>query len=160
MRKTQALAILAALAAASPMAAPGADPPFDACAVFTQDDASKALGTAASPEPVNPKARRPRAILQCTYVGSKEGKPVSATVQFRFARSSEASAREFDDLRLKIQTKPMLISGAEAFWAGKAGEMYLRKDRIWVVMAVGPEKVNERELDQARKLAEIMAGKL
>jgi hypothetical protein len=38
--------------------------------------------------------------------------------------------------------------------------MHVRKGKTWVTLSVGPAKVNERELDQARKLAEILVKKL
>ena len=133
---------------------------FDACAVFTQDDAEKVLGTQASGEPVNPKAKRPKVVTSCTYTASKDGKALAASAQFKVSRNNDEAARHFDEERLKSQTKPMLISGAEAFWAGKAGQMHVRKGKTWVILSVGPAKVNEREIDQARKLAEILVKKL
>ena len=160
MRKSQALAVLAAFAAVAAVPPAMAQDAFDACTVFTQEDAEKALGTSAAGEPVNPKARRPKVVLACTYNGAKEGKPVAASAQFRFARSPDESARAFEEARLQLQTKPMLISGAEAFWAGKVGQMHVRKGRTWVTLAVGPAKVNERDIDQAKKLAEILVKKL
>ena len=48
---------------------------FDACNVFTAEDAEKALGTKADPEPVNPKAKRPRTVLGCSYHGARTGSP-------------------------------------------------------------------------------------
>jgi len=159
MRIPQAIAILSACGAwAGAMPVLAQD--FDACAVFTQEDAEKALGTSAAPEPVNPKARRPRYVAGCTYTASKDGKPVSATAQFKVARSNEEAARQFDEVRLQLQTKPLLISGAEAFWSGKTGQLHVRKGKTSVTLAVGPAKVNERELEQARKLAEILVKKL
>lgn len=160
MRKSQALAVLAAFAAVAAVPPATAQDAFDACTVFTQEDAQKALGTSAAGEPVNPKARRPKVVLACTYNGSKEGKPVAASAQFRFARSPEESVRAFEEARLQLQTKPMLISGAEAFWAGKVGQMHVRKGRTWITLSVGPAKVNERDIDQAKKLAEILVKKL
>jgi hypothetical protein len=160
MPKSQALAILAAVAAAAAMAPAKAQDAFDACAVFTQEDAEKALGAPATGEPVNPRARRPRVVLGCTYNGSREGKAVAASAQFRFARTPDESARAFDEARLQLQTKPMLISDAEAFWAGKVGQMHVRKGRTWVTLSVGGAKASEREIDPARKLAEILVKKL
>ena len=158
MRNTAASTALAVAAAfAGPAIAQEA---FDACSVFTQQDAEQALGTKADPEPVNPKARRPRVVLGCAYHGNKEGKPVSATAQFKFARTPDEQARAFDEARLQLQTKPMLLSGAEAFWAGKVGQMHLRKGRTWVTLTVGPAAVRERELENAKKLAESLAKKL
>ena len=133
---------------------------FDACAVFTQDDAEKALGTQAAGEPANPKVKRPKVVTSCTYTGSKDGKAVAASAQFKVSRNNDEAARQFEDARLQFQTKPMLISGAEAFWAGKTGQMHVRKGKTWVTLSVGPAKVNEREIDQAKKLAEILVKKL
>jgi hypothetical protein len=158
MRNTAAGAALSLFAlAASPAAAQEA---FDACNVLTQQDAEKALGTKADPEPVNPKAKRPRVVLGCAYHGNKEGKPVSATAQFKFARTPDEQARAFDDARLQLQTKPMLLPGAEAFWAGKVGQMHVRKGRAWVTIQVGPANVREREFEAAKKLAEEIVKKL
>ena len=64
MRTLEVLACAAIAAAALTAAAAPQEEPFDACAVFTQADAAKALGTEAQPESVNPKARRPR-VVRC-----------------------------------------------------------------------------------------------
>jgi hypothetical protein len=149
-----------ALAASSLAVMPAAAQDFDACTVFTQQDAEAALGTRADPEPQNPKVRRPKVVLGCAYHGNKDGKPVTATAQFKFARTPEEQARAFDEARLQLQTKPMLLSGAEAFWAGKVGQMHVRKGRTWVTLTVGPAAVRERELDRAKKLAESLVKKL
>ena len=137
-----------------------ADEAFDACDVFTVQDAQQALGTAASAEPVNPKVRRPKVVVTCTYTGFKDGKPVAATVQFRFGRTEAEAQRAFEDARLQFQTKPMLLSDSEAFWSAKTGQLQLRKGRTWITISVGPAKADERDIDQARKLAEILAKKI
>ena len=151
-----ALALSFALAA-TPAAAQEA---FDACTVLTQKDAEQALGTKADPEPVNPKAKRPKVVLGCAYHGNKEGKPVSATAQFKFARTPDEQARAFDEARLQLMTKPLILSGAEAFWAGKAGQMHVRKGKAWVTLTVGGATVRERELESAKRLAEALVKKL
>ena len=157
MRTTAAATALVLAAAASPALAQEA---FDACTVFTQQEAEAALGTKADPEPVNPKVKRPRVVLGCAYHGNKEGKPVSATAQFKIARTPDEQARAFDEARLQLQTKPMLLPGAEAFWAGKVGQMHLRKGKTWVTMTVGPAAVRERDMNDAKRLAESLAKKL
>ena len=157
MRIRHALTILAACAAAC---LPAMAEDFDACNVFTQDDAEKALGAPATGEPVNPKVKRPKVVTSCTYHASKDGKSLAASAAFKVARSNDEAARAFEDARLKFQTKPMLLSGAEAFWSGKTGEMHVRKGKTWVTLAVGPAKVNEREIDQAKRLAELLVKKL
>ena len=153
------LVVVAACGLLVPLAALAQDA-FDACNVFTAADAEKALGTAAAGEPVNPKAKRPKVVAACTYTGFKEGKPVAAKAQFRFARSDAEAQRAFDDARMQLQTKPMLMSGAEAFWSGKTGEMHVRKGRTWVTVSAGPATVKDREVESARKLAEAIAKKL
>lgn len=159
MRMLQAMAVTAAIAAAVALPAHAQDA-FDACMVFTPADAEAALGTTAAGEPVNPKVRRPKVVTTCTYTGFKDNKAVAANAQFRFARTDAESQRAFDDARLQYQTKPMYISGADAFWSAKTGQMNLRKGRTWVILSVGPAKLTEREMEQAKKLAEILVKKL
>lgn len=150
-----------ALAALSVIAAPAAaQDAFDACDVFTQADAETALGTAAQGEPVNPKVKRPKVVPVCTYSGFKDGKPVAASAQFRFGKSEAEAQRAFDEHRMQVQTKPLMMSGVEGvFWSAKTGQMNLRKGRTWITVSVGPPKLNERDMEQARKLAEVIVKK-
>ena len=133
---------------------------FDACDVLTAADSEKALGTTMAPEPSNPKVKRPKVVAACAYHGFKGGKAVIAKAQFRFSRSSADADRAFEVARLKLQTKPMLIAGAEAFWSGTTGEMHVRKGHTWVTLTAGPSAPREREVEPARKLAEAIAKKL
>lgn len=154
------VAFLGAAFAAALLTPAAAQEPFDACNVFTQEDAEKALGAAATPEAAQAKGRRPRVVNQCAYSGVKDGAPVAASAQFRIGRNNEESQRAFDEARLQHQTKPMLLPGAEAFWAGKSGVLHLRKGKAWVTLSVGPAKAPDRKLEDARRLAEILAPKL
>ena len=159
MRKLCAMAMAAALAVlVGPARA--AEEAFDACEVFSQGDAEKALGVTAATDPVNPKVKRPRVIPNCTYKGFKDGKRVEASVQFRFGRTDADAERAFEEARLQFQTKPMLISGTQAFWSAKTGQLNMRKGRTWITLAVGPEKPSERDSADARKVAEALAKKL
>ena len=158
MRKLPLMALFATVFLGP--AAWAAEETFDACDVFTQADAEKALGTAAAGETFKPKVKRPKVIPVCTYNGFKEGKPVAASVQFRFGKTEGDAQKAFDDARMQFQTKPMLISGTEAFWSAKTGQMNLRKGRTWIAVAVGPAKLSERDVADAKKLAEILAKKL
>jgi len=160
MRKLCAMAMAAVGLASLTGPTRAAEEAFDACEVFTQADAEKALGTAAAPEPVNPKVRRPKVIPSCTYKGFKDGKPVAVTVQFRFGKTEGDAERAFEDARMQFQTKPMLISGTQAFWSGKTGQMNLRKGRTWITVAVGSERPNERTSEDAKKVAEALAKRL
>lgn len=159
MGKSIAMGVAAFLAAAG-IPVHAAEESFDACDVFTQADAEKVLGTTAATEPVNPKVKRPKVIANCTYHGFKDGKAVSATAQFRFGKTDADAGHAFEDARLQYQTKPMLISGTQAFWSAKTGQMNLLKGRTWVTVAVGSDRPNERQPDDARKLAEVLAKKL
>jgi hypothetical protein len=160
MRINRALAraILAAIALFT--AGASAEERFDACDILTQADAEQALGTTAAAEPVNPKARRPKVVTSCTYNGFKDGKPVAATAQFRFARSDAEMDQAFEEARLKFQTKPFLLPGAEAFWSGKLGQMSVRKGRTWVTLTVGPAKAQDRDDAEAKKLAVVLIPKI
>jgi len=161
MRITAALKVAALLAAVSATWPAAAQEAFDACDVLTQADAEQALGTAAQGEPVNPKVKRPKVIATCTYHGFKDGKPVAASAQFRFGKTDSEAQRAFDEHRLQVQTKPLMIPGIEgAFWSSKTGQMNLRKGRTWVTVSVGSPKLNERDMEQARKLAELLGKKL
>ena len=158
MRMLNAVGMAALLAAVPAVAA---EETFDACDVFTQADAEKALGTAAQTEPVNPKVKRPKVIPVCTYNGFKDSKPVAASTQFRFGKTEQDTQHAFDEHKLQVQTKPLIIPGTEAaFWSAKTGQMNIRKGRTWVSISVGPPKVSERDMDQAKKLAEILAKKI
>src|SRR5471032_3492894 len=158
MRKLTAMAMLGAVFLVP--AAWAAEETFDACEVFTHGDAEQALGTTAAGETFNPKVKRPKVIPVCTYNGFKDGKPVAASVKFQFGKTEGDAQRAFDDARMQFQTKPMLIAGADAFWSAKTGQMNLRKGRAWVTVSVGPPKLSERDLADAKKLAEILAKKL
>ena len=158
MRMRHALGV--ALVALAP-AVHAAEEPFDACQVFTEADARQALGTAVAAEPVNPKAKRPRVVLGCAYTGVKDSHPVEARVLFRFGRNEAEIQHAFDESKLQLATKPLLIHGTDAsFWSGKTGQMNVRKGRAWVVLSVGSTKPTERVLDQARLLAETIAHRL
>jgi len=158
MRKT--ITMTAAALAAWAAVGAGAQDTFDACEIFTQADAQKVLGANVDPEPVNPKVKRPKVISTCTWWSSKDGKPVSASANFRFARTEADAQRAFDDEKLKFQSKPMLIGGATAFWSAKQGALQLLKGRTWLVVAVGGAKPAERDADASRKVAEILVKKL
>ena len=159
MRKSQLPALMAAALVVTAFSAQAQDA-FDACNVFTQEDAGKAMGAPAAAESANPKAKRPRVVLGCTYTSSRDGKPIAATAQFRITRTPDEAARLFDEARLQFQTKPMLISGAEAFWSGKTGQMHVRKGKTWATLSVGGPKPGERDVEAAKRLAEILVAKL
>jgi hypothetical protein len=151
-----AAAMLAAGAATGAFAQAG----FDACDVFTQAEAQKALGVPAEPEPVNPKAKKPKVVPTCTWLATKDGKPISASATFRFARTEADAQRAFEEEKLKFQSKPMLIGAATAFWSAKQGALQFLKGGTWVVITVGGTKPAERDPDVARKIAEILEKKL
>ena len=151
--------VLAALLAAGTTGSQ-AQEPFDACAVFTETEAKLALGGNVEPEPQSAKTRRPKFAPTCTWWSSKDGKSISASATFRFARSVSDARPAFDEERLNFQTRPMLIDGAPAFWSAKQGVVQVLRGRVWLVVAVGGTKPAEREEEAARKLAEALVRKL
>jgi len=166
MRELKLLGVGVIVGAAAVIPRAWAEDAFDACEILTQADAEKALGVAVAqpPEPVNPKTKvplkRPKVVTNCTYSGSKDGKPLAASAQFRFGKTDGDAQKAFEDARMHFQTKPLLLTSAEAFWSGKTGQLHLRKGRTWATLEVGPTAVNERDINEARKLAEILAKKL
>lgn len=163
MRKLEVLTRAVFLAAAfASFGVRAAEEPFDACEVFTQADAEKALGTTAEiVEPPHPKNwKRPKVVTSCTYGGFKDSKRVAASVQFRFGKTDAEAQDAFEDARLKFQTKPLLIGATHAFWNARTGQLDMRKGRTWVSLSIGPDKPGERDMDQARRLAEILATKI
>jgi hypothetical protein len=148
----------AALLIAAPAAA---EDKFDACDLFTQADAEKAFGAAAQPEALNPKVKRPKVVSSCTYTSVQDGKPVSASAQFRFGKSDVDTQRAFEEHRMQVQTKPLMMPGVESlFWSAKTGQMNLRKGRTWLTVSIGPAALKERDMEQAKKLAELLVKKL
>lgn len=131
---------------------------FNACAIFTADDAAKAIGAPAEQEAV--KGKPPKVITSCSYNATFEGKPQLANVQFRFARTPAEAAASFRESRLEVRGKPVIINGSDAYWHPKLGQLHLVKGATWLVITVGSFKENERQPEQARKLAELMLPKL
>ena len=151
--------MLAAALAAGPGMASAQDV-FDACDLFTQVDAQSVLGKGAAPEPVNPKVKRPKVVTTCSYFATKDGQAISATAQFRSAKTEADVQRAFDEERLKFQTKPMILGGGPAFWSGKQGQLHVLKGRTWLTVTVGAAKPVDREPEAARRLAEQLLKKL
>jgi hypothetical protein len=160
MRIGSFIRILAMAAAGVQLAPALAEESFDACEIFTVEDAQKILGKDAAPEPVNPKVKRPKVIPSCTYLATRDNVKIAATAVFKWGKTNEDTQRAFEDARMQFQTKPMLIEGAQAFWAGKQGEMMLRKGRTWITISVGPAAPTQRDLNETRRLAEILVKKL
>ena len=135
--------------------------PFDACQLFTQEDAQAALGAPAQPPAENPRAKKPKVIPACTYSAVRDGKPLAASAHFRIGRSDADTERAFEENRLQVQTKPLISRGADAaFWSGRTGEMNVRKGRTWVALAIGSQKPAERDMEAARKAADALVKKL
>ena len=132
---------------------------FDACEVFTAQDAEAALGTQVQEATVF-KGKRPKVVPECKYTSFKDGKAAAATVHIRVARTEADAKQSFADARLEMQTKPLVVAGNEAFWAGKSGMLHMRKGRVWMTVAIGPDKPADRDMETARKTAEALAKKL
>jgi hypothetical protein len=135
---------------------------FNACAVFSAEDATKVLGAEAEQEALKGKPPKvpPKFVPICTYNATVEGKPQFATVHFRFARTPAEAMASFRETRLEVRGKPVIINGHDAFWHPKLALLHLVKGATWVVIAAGPQKENERQPEQAKKLAELLIPKI
>jgi hypothetical protein len=135
--------------------AQGAKEAFDACAVLTQTDAESVLGKpVVAPEP--PKGKKPAPSATCTYLAGDD----TVSAQFAAGKTDAEAKKAFDEMRLQFQTKPVMMTGMEGFWSGKTGKFYALKGRNSVIVALGSSRLNERDADRSRKLAELLLGKL
>src|SRR5260221_8952079 len=93
MRMMSAVGTAAFLAAVGPAWA--AEESFDACEVFTQADAEKALGGAAAGGTANPnpKYKRPKVGPACTHPGLKDRPPTSPRAHFRLGKKEDEAQR-------------------------------------------------------------------
>jgi hypothetical protein len=127
---------------------------FDACQVLTQADAEKALGKAVA-VPELPKGKKPVASATCTWMAGED----SVSAQFIGGKTDADVKKAFDEMRLQYQTKPVMMTGMEGFWSAKTGKFYALKGRTAVIVGLGSPKLNERDADKSRKLAEsLLAG--
>src|SRR5438045_5360743 len=99
MRIGYCIRILAMLAAGVSLTPAFAQEAFDACEIFTVEDAQKILGKDAAAEPVNPKVKRPKVIPSCTYHATRDGAKVAATAVFKWGKTNEDTQRAFEDAR-------------------------------------------------------------
>jgi len=151
MRKT-----LIALLLALPLAAFGqGKEAFDACQVLTQADAEKALGKAVA-APELPKGKKPTASATCTWMAGED----SVSAQFLGGKTDADLKKTFDEMRLEYQTKPILLPGMEGFWSAKTGKFYALKGHVAVIVALGSPRLNERDAEKTRKLAQALLAKM
>lgn len=128
---------------------------FDACQVLTQADAEKALGKAVA-VPELPKGKKPVVSSTCTWMAGED----TVSAQFIGGKTDAEVKKSFDEMRLQFQTKPVMMSGMEGFWSGKTGRFYALKGRTAVIVALGSPKLNERDAEKSRKIAEFLLNKL
>ena len=151
MKKT-----LIALFLALPMAAFGqSKDAFDACLVLTQADAENALAKPVA-VPELPKGKKYVPSATCTWMAGED----SVSAQFMGGKTDAEVKKSFDEMRLQYQTKPVMMSGMEGFWSAKTGKFYALKGRIGVIVGIGSPRLNERDADKSRKLAEALLAKV
>ena len=131
---------------------------FDACRIFTAADAESTLGSPVVQEPVNSKVK-PKVILTCKYTATS-GDARFAMVTFRFARNAEEAKSAYSESRLELRGKPTIISGRDANWNEKQGQLNLLSGNAWLVIDAGPSEAKARDSAVAKKLAETLIPKL
>lgn len=161
MKVYQFLLIMFVVAAAACQAQTPKD--FDACRIFTTEDAEKVLAVAVKKDVANSKVKsKDKAVMACSYSSeSGDAKPLQvAAVLFRFARSDEEAKRMFSESRLEVRGRPMIIARADTFWDEKSGQLNVLKGNVWLTVNAGPAGLQKREPEAAKKLAEALIPKI
>lgn len=161
MNVCQSLLISFGVSAAACLAQTPKD--FDACSIFTAEDAEKALAVAVTKDIVNSKVKsKDKAVMTCSYSSeSGDAKPLQvAVVLFRFARSDEEAKRTFSESRLAVRGRAMIIARADTFWDEKLGQLNVLKGNVWLTVSAGPAGQQKREPEAAKKLAQALIPKI
>lgn len=131
---------------------------FNACSLFTADDAAAVLGTSVEQEVFKTKA--PKVQPNCVYTGKVDGKASVISVQFRFFRSPQEAVAALKDARLEGRGQPLILGGQDAYWHPKQAYLVITKGNSVVTITAGPSRENERLPELARKAAERLLPKL
>lgn len=131
---------------------------FNACSLFTADDAAAILGTAVEQEVFKSKA--PKVQPNCVYTAKVDGKPALVSVQFRFFRSPAEAVAALKEARLEARGQPLILGGQDAYWHPKQALLVITKGNSVVTLTAGPARENERLQELARKAAERLLPKL
>lgn len=131
---------------------------FNACSLFTAEDAAAVLGTNVEQEVFKSKA--PKVQPNCVYTAKAEGKAQLISVQFRFFRSPAEAVAALKEARLEARGQPLILSGQDAYWHPKQTLLVITKGNSIVTITAGPARENERVPELARKAAERLLPKL
>lgn len=137
-----------------------------ACDVVTLEDAKRVLGEAAEAGGSNadaPTDGQDVVVSNCTYSDGAatvaQGKSVSI-----LARSPKSSSGAEDNKSQFGAQKPAEAEdvtgyGEAAYWNPAFGQLNILKDGTWYIISNGPIRVDERTLDQAKQLADLVSSK-
>jgi hypothetical protein len=131
---------------------------FNACLLFTAEDAGSVLGGPAEQELVKGKA--PKTSTQCVYLRQNAGRTLTASANFRFFRSSGEALATLKESRLEVRGRPLIINGQDAYWHPKAAHLVVAKGNAVVVLQVGSPTETERDPEVARKAAERLLPRM
>lgn len=131
---------------------------FNACALFTAEDAAAVLGASAEQEAFKSKA--PKVQPNCVYTAKVDGKTQLVSVQFRFYRSPGEAVAALKESRLEARGQPLILGGQDAYWHPKQALLVVTKGHSMVTITAGPARETERLPELARKAAERLLPKL
>lgn len=131
---------------------------FNACALFTVEDATAVLGASAEQEVFKSKA--PRVQPNCVYTANADGKAQVVSVQFRFFRSAQEAVAALREARLESRGQPLILAGQDAYWHPKQALLVVTKGNSIVTITAGPTRESERVPELARKAAALLLPKL
>lgn len=131
---------------------------FNACLLFTADDAKAVLGAVAEAEVL--KSKPAKVQPNCVYTATVDGKPQMLSVQFKFFRSNAEAVAAVKEARLEARGRPLILEGQDAYWHPKQAHLVVTKGNSVVTITAGPARENERVPELARKAAERLLPKL
>jgi hypothetical protein len=145
--------------------------PQKACEIFAFGDAKKILGDQAQKSDVNtPDASSEDIeVSQCFYEQPAGDTLASIKSQkqatFIVRGAKNQNGVEGNDAVFKGSLKPTEAQdiagyGDGAFWNPQFGQFNVYKNGNWYILSVGPATPSEKTLDDAKKLADVLIGKL
>jgi hypothetical protein len=138
----------------------------DACAIFNLTDAQKVLGENAivSPTKPTPAGTDDRVVSQCAYE-LKAGDAAayrSAAILVHSAKNAQGAVSNQAQFNAGKSADAQTVNGygEAAYWSPETGQLSILKHGNWVTLSNGPAGPEQRSLDEARRVADIIVPKL
>jgi len=140
-----------------------------ACQRYPLADAKRLLGqdAKASTNPIYDSNGTNLYTSSCTYTeeslpGQQPGVKQSSTLTMRQPQTDkgiQSNQGEFGRLK-PVNSQVVDGYGDSAYWDPTHGELNILKSNIWYVLSIGPSTPAERQLDQTRRMADLLLPRL